>query len=161
MKADVYYTYFAQRLPIVFAVSCNLSCLFAQFLFLLYFISTMKIWKMTSLARKKGIHVFNNIINHCNCFNDFNSLLSRSSLMVHFQMINSAILSRLIFLFEIRIRQSFESFEIGEICLLNSNIAKTNKTLPKIKISEDKFKHQSCFPIDWHLLTAAVRHHML
>lgn len=27
--------------------------------------------------------MFNNIINHCNCFNDFNSFLSRSCLMVH------------------------------------------------------------------------------
>lgn len=33
--------------------------------------------------RKRTFHVFNNIINHCNCFNDFNSVLSRSGLTIH------------------------------------------------------------------------------
>lgn len=47
-----------------------------------YFILTTKIWKMMSTAVKS--HVLNNVINHCNCFNDFNSFLSRSYLMVHF-----------------------------------------------------------------------------
>lgn len=90
MKADVYYTYFDILLNIL---DCFCSLLqFVLFIRSLYFFFIIFLFphenmKNDFVGRKKGIHVFNNIINHSNCFNDFNSFLSRSSLMVHFHSI--------------------------------------------------------------------------